>query len=65
MANEDLKVIWMHCRARTDNQIDSQKVCKGNEAYVIFTTRMAPDQGGGSITRYRCMTCKGTWFIRL
>ena len=57
--------VWMACRAKKDQQIDSRPVCQGKEAVVVFQKRLPVEQGGGTVTRYRCLTCNGTWHIRL
>ena len=58
-------VVWMKCRAKPDQQIDSRAVCKGNEAVVVFKRKLSMQQGGGTSTRYRCTSCKGSWHIRM
>lgn len=57
--------IWMRCRAKSDQQIDSKSVCPGNYAVIVLQKELPLIQGGGKSTRYRCTTCKGSWFIRL
>lgn len=63
--DKDKDVVWMHCRAKPDNQIDAHKPCQGNQAKVVFRKPRSMMQGGGSITRYRCLTCNGVWHITL
>jgi len=50
------ETVWMSCRARQG--------CEGNQAKVVFRRRLAIQQGGGTATRYRCMTCNGVFHIR-
>lgn len=60
-----VETVWMRCRAKPDPQIDSLKTCKGNEAYVVFRRPLSVHQGGGTVTRYRCKSCNGTWHHRM
>ncbi len=62
---KDKDVVWMHCRAQSDQQIDSHKSCQGNQAKVVYNKKVGMQHGGGSVTRYRCLTCKGVWHIRM
>lgn len=57
------KTVWMKCRVRPDQQIDSRPACKGNEATIVFVKPRSLAQGGGKLTRYRCLTCKGVWHL--
>jgi hypothetical protein len=59
------KTVWMKCRAKPDQQIDSRAVCTGNEAVIVFQRKLPAQQGGGTVTRYRCTSCNGTWHTRL
>ncbi len=61
----DKDVVWMHCRAHSDQQIDSKGTCQGNQAKVVYKKKIALQHGGGTVTRYRCLTCKGVWHIRM
>lgn len=48
----DGKPIWMSCRATPG--------CEGKYVTMIFSQ----NQGlGGTVYRYRCLTCKGTFHI--
>jgi hypothetical protein len=57
------KPVWIACRATPD--------CPGNQALLIAKRSNAPvgamgafnASQGGSTTRYRCLTCKGTFQI--
>jgi len=46
--------VWISCRAK--------RSCEGNQAKIVFRQKTG---GGGSITRYRCLTCNGSWHIQL
>lgn len=59
------EVVWMRCRARPDQQIDSHRGCQGNQAVVVFRKPRSVQQGGGTVTRYRCLTCKGVWHLTI
>ena len=47
------RIVWFSCRARPG--------CPGKEAKVIFT-KGTPGQL--SVTRYRCLTCGGSWHVQ-
>ena len=49
------KIVWMRCRA--------SEACDGNHAYATLIIRKPIEQGGGTITRYRCTTCNGMFQI--
>ena len=47
------RIVWFSCRAKPG--------CPGNQAKVVFT-RGTPGQL--SVTRYRCLTCGGSWHVK-
>lgn len=46
------ETVWIHCRAT--------KGCEGNQAKVVLRH---PRGGGGFNTRYKCLSCRGSWHI--
>lgn len=51
---KELKEVWMACRARDG--------CTGNQAAVVFSKRTP---GGGSVSRFKCLTCGGSWHVQV
>lgn len=49
---EEKKQVWIACRATAK--------CEGKMALVVFLQR---NPGGGSSTRYRCLTCNRTFHV--
>jgi hypothetical protein len=47
------RIVWFKCRATPG--------CEGNQAAVVFTKGIS---GQDSTTRYRCLTCKGSFHVR-
>jgi hypothetical protein len=46
------KIVWIACRAKQG--------CEGKQAKVVMQNKTP---GGGSATRYRCLTCGGSFHI--
>lgn len=46
------KTVWITCRAKAG--------CEGKQALVIFEKKL-PE--GGTVRRYRCITCNGAFHI--
>lgn len=49
-----LREVWFSCRAKPG--------CTGKKAVIVFTKGIP---GQGSNTRYRCLTCNGSWHVQL
>lgn len=47
------KEVWFACRATQG--------CTGNKAVIVFTKGRP---GQGSSTRYKCLTCRGSWHVQ-
>ncbi len=52
-------VQWIACRAKKG------LLCPGNQATVIKLRTIAPQEGGGTVYRYKCLTCRGAWHLRV
>ena len=48
------KSVWISCRAKAG--------CEGKMAVMVFKQKL-PE--GGQVIRYRCMTCRGSFHIRI
>jgi len=48
-------IVHMNCRGNA--------ACSGQKQKLVFTIPIPMLQGGGTLFRYRCLTCGATWTI--
>ena len=48
-------IVHMNCRGKPG--------CPGQKQKLVFTLNISMLQGGGTLFRYRCITCGSTWTI--
>jgi len=60
----DKDAVAMSCRAHPKTDIDGRD-CPGMRAKIVFKKTLPMQAGGGTVARYRCLTCDGVWHIRL
>jgi len=60
MANKKGEIVWMKCRANGPG-------CGANQVTLVWVTDLnkTPNSGGGKSYRYRCISCKGVFHVRL
>jgi hypothetical protein len=54
--NEGEEPVWFACRATTD--------CEGKYAVKVQAGELDLQAGGGTFTRYKCLTCGGRFHVR-